>query len=223
MSIQDQMREKGICLPTMEEMAEMFKDGRLSLETLVLRPDELANAKAKRAARFDVGAKSEERGKGWLERHFNADVRKCALRSIYTPAGEQWVSTDVDYIMTRQNGDGTQRITKIEVKGTITDSFPLSRVSDRERRFLNESRRKGFDTWIMFVWWRKTDRRPDCDQMHIMTWDQFEQIERELKASAKGNFKGNSIRRKIDLKNWSRFEINKVNNRWDLSADHWLR
>ena len=125
--------------------------------------------------------------------------------------------------MTRQNGDGTQRITKIEVKGTITDSFPLSRVSDRERRFLNESRRKGFDTWIMFVWWRKTDRRPDCDQMHIMTWDQFEQIERELKASAKGNFKGNSIRRKIDLKNWSRFEINKVNNRWDLSADHWLR
>ena len=213
----------GIHLPTLEDLEALQRAGSLQLEARVLNEDELKTRKEKRAARFDVGAKSEERGKGWLERYFDADVRKCALRSIWTPVGEQWVSTDVDYIMTRQNGDGTQRVTKIEVKGTITDSFPLSRVSDRERAFLNESRRNGFDTWIMFVWWVKTDKRPDCDLMHLMTWNQFEQIERDLKASAKGNFKGNSIRRKIDLKNWSQYAINKVNSRWELSADHWLR
>lgn len=83
MSIQDQMREKGICLPTMEEMAEMFKDGRLSLETLVLRPDELANAKAKRAARFDVGAKSEER-QGVARTSFQCGrAQMCAPLDLY--------------------------------------------------------------------------------------------------------------------------------------------
>jgi hypothetical protein len=125
--------------------------------------------------------------------------------------------------MSRPVGDGNFRITKVEVKGTITDTFPLSRVSERERRFLNEARRKGFDTWILMVWWKKTEKRPDCDQMHLMTWGDFEQIEIDLKAKASGNFKGNSIRRKIDLKDWQRFEIDKVNGRWELSADHWLR
>jgi hypothetical protein len=214
---------QGIRFPTLEELDQLRMMGKLQLEARVLNDDELKQAKAKRSARFDVGAKSEERGKGWLERHFDAEVKKCALRSIWTPAGEQWVSSDVDYIMSRSLGDGTFRITKIEVKGTITDSFPLSRVSERERRFLNESRRKGFDTWMLMVWWNKTDKRPDCNQMHLMTWDAFEQIERDLKSAASGNFKGNSIRRKIDLKGWSKYEINKVNGRWELSADHWLR
>lgn len=214
---------QGIHIPTLEELDQLRLMGKLQLEARVLNEDELKQAKAKRSARFDVGSKSEERGKGWLERHFDAEVKKCALRSIWTPVGEQWVSSDVDYIMSRPVGDGTFRITKIEVKGTITDSFPLSRVSERERRFLNESRRKGFDTWLLMVWWSKTDKRPDCNQMHLMTWDMFEQVERDLKASASGNFKGNSIRRRVDLKGWSMFEINKVNGKWELSGDHWLR
>lgn len=214
---------QGIHLPTLEELDQLRMVGKLQLEARVLNDDERAQAKAKRSARFDVGAKTEERGKGWLERHFNAEVKKCALRSIWTPVGEQWVSSDVDYIMSRPIGDGAFRITKIEVKGTITDTFPLTRLSERERRFLNESRRKGFDTWVLFVWWSKTDKRPDCDQMHLMTWNDFEQVEIDLKSKASGNFKGNSIRRKIDLKDWQRFEINKVNGRWELSNNHWLR
>lgn len=214
------MNLQGIHLPTVEEIDELVRLGKIGYSDMT--PEEMGQVKDKRKSRFDVGAKSEERAKGWLERFFNADVRKAPLREVNTFRGPVWISQDVDYIMT-EDVSGLKRITKIEVKGTITDSFPITRISERERAFLNRSEKQGYQTWLLLMWWNKTDKRPDCDLMHLITWAQWKQIEIDQLAKSSGNYKGGSIRRKIDLKDWTRYEIRKDGSRWKLSADHWLR
>lgn len=209
----------GIKLPTLEEIDELVRLGKIGYSDLT--PEEMQQAKATKRNRFDVGAESERRAKGWLERFFKADVRKAPLRSIFVRGMEQWISQDVDYIMT-EDVSGLKRITKIEVKGTITDSFPITRISDRERGFLDRSVRQGYQTWLLLMWWNKTDKRPDCELMHLFTWRQWLQVEADQRAKSSGNYKGASIRRKIDLADWSRYEIAKSGTRWELSRDHWL-
>jgi hypothetical protein len=60
--------------------------------------------------------------------------------------------------------------------------------------------------------------------MHLVPWAEWKQIEADLEAKAAGNFKGKSIRRRIDLKTgWDQYAIRKVNGRWQLDKSHWLR
>ena len=175
-----------------------------------------------RAKKFDVGDESESRGRAWLMTYFKAEVQKNPLRLINTPAGQQFVSQDVDYTLLRPVGD-LAKVTKVEVKGTITNSFPLSRISTRERGFLEKSLRLNYDTWILCLWWHKTDAGQDCELMHLVPWVEWKQIEVDLKAQATGNFKGKSIRRKIDLNGWEKYAIHKISSRWRLDESHWLR
>jgi hypothetical protein len=219
----------GIALPTLEELDQMQHAGLLNLnESRELTAAERQQARADRrarAAKFDVGDESEARGSGWLSRFFNAEVRKNALRQIQTPAGPQWVSQEVDYDLLRPLGVGDCRsITKVEIKGTLGNSFPLSRISDRERGFLNRAVARGYTAWILCLWWDKTVTGQDCELMHLVPWAEWKQIEADLLTKATGNFKGKSIRRRIDLKTgWDQYTIRKVNQRWQLDESHWLR
>jgi hypothetical protein len=163
------------------------QDGLLNLnESRALTAGEMQQARADRrarAARFKVGDESEARGSGWLSRFFNAEVRKNALRQVLTPAGPQWVSQDVDFDLLRPLGiGGCHSITKVEIKGTLGNSFPLSRISDRERGF-----QSGTGAWIqrliLCLWWHKTDR-PDCELMHLVPWEEWKQIEADQEAKA---------------------------------------
>jgi hypothetical protein len=223
----DFIKQSGIVIPTLSELEEMQRAGKISLESRALTPGERAQARADqqaRAAKFDVGDESEARGSGWLSRFFNAEVRKNALRQVQTPTGPHWVSQDVDFDLLRPLGLGDCRsITKVEIKGTLGNSFPLARLSDRERGFLNRALAHGYSAWILCLWWHKTDTGQDCELMHLVPWAEWKQIEAALKANAAGNFKGKSIRRKVDLKGWDRYAITKVNSRWQLDPAHWLR
>ncbi len=218
-----------ISLPTLEELAQMQHAGLLNLnESRALTPAEMQQALAARrakAAKFDVGDESEARGSGWLSRFFKAEVTKNALRQVQTPAGPQWVSQDVDFDLLRPLGVGDCRsITKVEIKGTLGNSFPLSRLSDRERGFLNRAVARGYSAWILCLWWHTTDAGQDCELMHLVPWAEWKQFELDLQAKATGNFKGKSIRRRIDLKTgWDKYTIRKVNGRWQIDASHWLR
>ncbi len=59
--------------------------------------------------------------------------------------------------------------------------------------------------------------------MHLVPWAEWKQIETNLLTKVTGNFKGKSIRRKIDLKTgWDKYAIRKVNQRWQLDKSHWL-
>ncbi len=223
------MTPNGIALPTLEELDQMQRDGVLNLnESRALTAVEMQQARADRrarAAKFKVGDESEARGSGWLSRFFNAEVRKNALRQVQTPAGPQWVSQDVDFDLLRPLGVGDCRsITKVEIKGTLGNSFPLSRISDRERGFLNRALAHGYSAWLLCLWWHKTATGQDCELMHLVPWAEWKQIEADLEAKAAGNFKGKSIRRRIDLKTgWDQYAIRKVNQRWQLDKSHWLR
>jgi hypothetical protein len=219
----------GIALPTIEELDQMQRAGVLNLnESRALTAGEMQQARAdrrERATKFKVGDESEARGSGWLSRFFNAEVRKNALRQIQTPAGPQWVSQDVDFDLLRPLGiGGCHSIAKVEIKGTLGNSFPLTRISDRERGFLNRALAYGYSAWILCLWWHKTTTGQDCELMHLVPWAEWKQIEADLEAKAAGNFKGKSIRRRIDLKTgWDQYAIRKVNQRWQLDKSHWLR
>ncbi len=220
----------GMALPTLEELAQLQQDGLLNLnESRALTVVEMQQARADRrarAAKFDVGDESETRGSGWLSRFFNAEVRKNPLRQVQTPAGFQWVSQDVDFNLLRPVGVGDCRsITKVEIKGTLGNSFPLSRISDRERSFLNRALAHGYNAWVLCLWWHTTITGQDCELMHLVPWADWKQIEAALQAKATGNFKGKSIRRRIDLKTgWDLYAIRKGDNgRWQLDKSHWLR
>jgi hypothetical protein len=219
---------RGIAVPTLDELQHMVNSGALVIDSgRKLTPQERQQAHAdrlERASRFDIGDESESRGKGWLQRFFRAEVRKNPLRQINTLAGPQWVSQEVDFTIYRPVANGqrrTVRITDVEVKGTLGDSFPLARISDRERSFLDRSASRGHDTWILCLWWHKTDTAPDCDLMHLIPWIEWRQIEADLRDRANGNFKGKSIR-KIDRKGWDIYAIRKIGSRWHLDPSHWL-
>jgi hypothetical protein len=223
------MTSIGVALPTIEELDRMQHAGLLNLtESRALTAVEMQQARADRrarAAKFDVGNESEARGSGWLSRFFNAEVKKNPLRQIQTAAGLQWVSQDVDYDLLRPLGVGNCRsITKVEIKGTLGNSFPLSRISDRERGFLNRALARGYSAWLLCLWWDRTTTGQDCELMHLVPWAEWKQIEADLQAKAAGNFKGKSIRRRIDLKTgWDQYTVRKVNQRWQLDKSHWLR
>jgi hypothetical protein len=223
----DLIRQNGIVIPTLAELEELQRAGMLNQESRELTPYEQAQARADRqarAAKFDVGDESEARGSGFLARLFKCEIKKNPLRQVQTPAGPQWVSQDVDFTLYRPSQPGQHIITKIEVKGTLSDSFPLTRISRRERGFLEQSVRHGYETWLLCLWWRKTDAGPDCELMHLVPWLEWKQIEANLQAQVTGNFKGKSICRRIDLKHgWEKYAIHKRSNRWTLDESHWLR
>jgi hypothetical protein len=226
----DLLKQSGIVIPTLTEIEDMQRAGKLSLESRQLTPAERAQANTERQAKpatFDVGDESEARGSGFLGRLFRCEIKKNPLREIQTPMGRQFVSMEVDYTLNRPSFEaGAFRVTNVEVKGTRTKNFPLDRISDRERGFLDRSVKRGNDTWVLCLWWDEVEPdKFDCDLMHLVPWIEWKQIEADLKAKATGNFKGKSLRRKIDLKTgWEKYAILKGDNgRWQLDPSHWLR
>jgi hypothetical protein len=226
----DLIKQSGIVIPTLAEIEEMQRVGKISRESRKLTSTELAQARANRSARsarFDVGDESEARGSGFLGRLFHCEIKKNPLREIQNPMGRLWVSMEVDYTLNRPTyTEGAFRVTNVEVKGTRTKNFPLDRISDRERGFLDRSVRRGNDTWVLCLWWDEVEPdKFDCDLMHLVPWPEWKQIEADLLAKASGNYKGRSIRRKIDLKtSWEKYAIVKGDNGcWQLDPSHWLR
>jgi len=127
-------------------------------------------------------------------------------------------SIDVDF------RDEARRV-KVEAKAWWTkggkNSFPLSRFSDNERRYMREGIVTGFKCWITIALLDGEPTRSACNAVYVIPWTRWLEIEAQLSARAAGNYKGLSLRvRDLDL--LEGYAIVREGRRWVIPAGHWL-
>ena len=132
--------------------------------------------------------------------------------------GGYWKSVDVDY------ANDAHRV-KVEAKTWWTkhgkNSFALSRVSDKERRYMARGPREGFRCYMSIALLDGDPTRKACQTFYVIPWGAWMQIEAELLQRAAGNYKGKSLRVK-DLDLLDGFAIVRNGTRWQIPPSHWL-
>jgi len=118
-------------------------------------------------------------------------------------------SQDVDFV------SEAARV-KVEAKTwwVFKKSFPLARISDNERGYLDTSTRNGFKCYITIALLEtELATRSACSVFYVIPWLEWLNIEDSLKTRQKGNFQGRSLR-KCDLDLLEKFILRKVKGRW---------
>lgn len=174
-----------------------------------------------------IRRKSEELARYLFNKVLGASVTKSQVQEVPTQRGVFYKSTDVDLVGSmplRKSGVATVYPVKVEVKGLTGGTFPLSRISDHERRYLNDGRRAGAACFVCLIVWPKaaeTISRGNVERVFLVSWRRWLECEAELLSRAAGNFKGQSLRRK-DFDLFGGCEVVKVSRRWQLEPGHWL-
>jgi hypothetical protein len=203
-------------IPTWDELKEMMEDGRLSPVVRPLSDEERANARLARKSKSKqtlLKNKGEQAARQFLKTHFQAELHKNADRPQEIKGHVVRISTDVDYsgsIVLRVKGVNTPYPAKIEVKAISRWTFPLSRVSDTERKYLNQAKAANHIAAVVLVW---IDGDNEAVILHFVPWKDWTTLEAGLLAKATGNFQGKSIRR-VDLRDLDPYAFRKTNGRW---------
>lgn len=165
-------------------------------------------------------AKSLERiGEGLARDTFK---NQLGIMLTKIPTGYNWaghpLSTDVDF-----QGSYQGRPLKVEAKAwwCARKSFPLARFSVNERRYLNNGVAQGWQCWVTIALLDGEPRRGACNNLYVLPWSRWLQIEAELRQRAKGNYEGKSFRRR-DLDLLDGLAIVRQGRRWVVPEGHWL-
>lgn len=203
-------------IPTIAEIEQLVREGKMSLELPKLTPEEMERAKLERKSKSRqtiLKNKGEQAARQFLKTHFLANLQKNADRPQEVKGRVVRISTDVDYsgsIMLRVKGTNFPYPAKIEVKAISRWTFPVDRMSAVERKYLEQGRAAGQITGVVLVWINGDD---DAVLLHFVPWRDWEGLEKSLLAKAKGNYQGKSIRR-VDLPDLDRYAFRKINGRW---------
>ena len=214
--------------PSLEELEALH--GPLSLaQSRALTAQEREQASVakgqKKHRHLETKRKSEAIVKRQWEK-WGAALAKARDDLITLKTGQQVrVSKDVDFVGSiplRLNGSVRTVPLKVESKGITLKkgkgSFPLSNLSDKERRYLSDHRAVGGLAVVHLCWWEAGE----CVACHIVNWKQWEQLEAGLLAMSDGKFSGKSLRYHADLMLLVGCGVVKEHGRWKLEADHWL-
>jgi len=214
--------------PDLEELEALH--GPLHLvqsRQLTEQEQEQARTREPKRKHLETKRKSEAIVKRQWAR-WGANLAKARDDLITLKTGQQVrVSKDVDFvgdIPLRLNGHVSTYPLKVESKGITLDakgrgSFPLSNLSDKERRYLSNHRAGGGLAVVHLCWWQAGE----CVACHVVNWKQWERLEAGLSALSDGKFGGKSLRYHADLMLLVGCAVVKVHSRWELEADHWLR
>ena len=171
--------------------------------------------------------KAEDLTRYIFQNLFNAQISKSQVQEIVTDRGVFNKSTDVDFVGSMpilHNGSPIVYPIKVDAKGWAGRSFPLSRVSDNERKYFEAGLRANMGCLLSIAVWpqdAKSYGRGDVEAVYLVTWRRWLMLERALENMASGNFKGKSLRRK-DLDDLSDCAIVKTSGRWVIPSEHWL-
>ena len=154
---------------------------------------------------------------------FGATLAKSPVHEIATPSGFFTQSTNVDYVGSiLVQGEG--RALMCDAKAWSGATFPLTRVSDKERGYFDRGMRaRQLCVLSLVIWPQVCDNygASGVDVVYLVTWQRWLEIERALKGRAKGNYKGKSLRRR-DLDLLDGCKVERVSRRWTLEPGHWM-
>ncbi len=119
---------------------------------------------------------------------------------------------DVDYV-------NDAHLVKVEAKCWWTkdgkNNFALSRISDNQRRFLNNATRAGWRAFVTVALLDTLPKRKACQTFYIVPWGNWLEVEAALIDRSKGNYKGKSLRvRDLDL--LRPYAIGRDGRKWDV-------
>ena len=147
-----------------------------------------------------------------FDKLLNVSLRKIPLVEGYYG----FKSIDVDFL-----GSYGGRPLKVEAKTwwIARNGFPLSRFSDNERMYMQRGLDDGFLCWIAIAVLRDRPKRSACNELYVLSWSEWLNIEQTLAERASGNFKGRSMRKRdIDLLNG--YAITRNGRQWEIPNDH---
>ena len=150
----------------------------------------------------------------------------------------------------RLNGVVSQWTLRLEVKTITGERFSLSSLTPTQQRYLEKARGAGRVPWIALVWYRHEytcaacghvfdgynarkcpqcysqdlERQDEADCVHLIPWREWPQVLQAVAQKARENrqFKGKSLRRRVDWDLLHRYAILKKNRRWEFVEAHWL-
>ena len=158
---------------------------------------------------------------------FGATLSKSQTQEIPTDEGFRYISTDLDEVGSIRVNVGGQTFAmslKVESKGWTKGTLPISRISDKQRKYFTRGMNASQMCVLSLVVWPMVCQnygRSGVDCVYLVTWQRWLEIERELQGRAKGNYKGRSLRRK-DLDLLDGCKVERVKRRWTLCDRHWL-
>lgn len=145
-------------------------------------------------------------------------LTKVPLVISFTYHGIRRTSTDVDF-----TGFHAGRDIRVEAKTwwSAKKGFPLARFSDRERGFLRQAVARGYHAWVTIALLDGEPTRGACNNLYVLSWTKWLEIEAALRGRAAGRFEGKSLRRR-DLDLLDGLAIARHGRRWVVPGSHWL-
>ena len=100
-----------------------------------------------------------------------------------------------------------------------TNNFPLSRISENQRRFFRNALNNVWRAYLTIALLDAEPTRKACDVVYIIPWAEWLKIEDELQTRTSGNYKGKSFRvRDLDL--LEPFAVRRHGRRWETYSGH---
>jgi len=152
-------------------------------------------------------------------------LKKYGINLEKIPTGYNYYghpqSTDVDFRATNWQP------LKVEAKtwwAQRNKYFSLSRISKKERSYLNNGIAGGYHCWLSIAMLFNEPTQSACAAVYIVTWQQWLAVEEALLLRAKGQYKGQSLRvRDLDLLDgYAIMREGKPRSPWRVPSDHWL-